>query len=206
VDQAQGALKTPVKVFVCPTRRPLTVTLYTNTNFPSQAVYATVKGKSFTVFMSDYAGCNGTGTKDVNNNLIQDGMIRSQAGGRNTVRNSDVTDGLSYTLLLGEKAANPANPSGSTILNEDDMGYAAAFGGTNFNTVRFASASLLPLRDFQVTGPTGGAFGSNHPGTWNALMADGSVPTLNYTIDSNVFTALGTIKGRELIGDMDFGQ
>jgi len=45
-----------------------------------------------------------------------------------------------------------------TIALEDDMGYFAAYGGaagTNFNTVRFTSSILLPLRDFEVSGDVG---------------------------------------------------
>jgi prepilin-type processing-associated H-X9-DG protein len=59
------------------------------------------------------------------------------------------------------------------------------------------------LCDRDVTGPTGGAFGSIHPGTWNALMVDGSVQQLSYTIDSIVYSALGTIAGGETVRDLD---
>jgi len=89
---------------------------------------------------------------------------------------------------------------------EDDMGYFAAYGGTNLNTIRFTSSNLLPLRDFEVTGATGGAFGSAHSGSWNVIMCDGSVQQLSYTIDSTVYAALGTIQGNEIISDVDLSN
>jgi hypothetical protein len=59
----------------------------------------------------------------------------------------------------------------------------------------------MPLRDSQVTGPTGGAFGSAHSQTWNALFADWSVRPVSYSIDPAVFTAIGTINGNEGIDE-----
>jgi prepilin-type N-terminal cleavage/methylation domain-containing protein len=198
--QMTAALKTANKIFFCPTRRTPTTVSYTNAGFPSQSVYKTLLGTSFTVVPSDYAGCNGNGLTDSKNNLLQTGMILSQYAGRNTIQNTDVTDGLGYTIMLGEKAANPLH---GQIPSEDDMGYCAAFSGGNLNTIRFTSTTLLPVRDFEVTAPTGGAFGSPHAGGWNALFGDGSVHNLSYSIDPALFTALGTIKGRELISDTD---
>src|SRR5262249_33666306 len=151
----------------------------------------------------DYAACNGGDTLSATGFRVTTpgtGVVLSQASGRNTVRSTDITDGLEHTLLLGEKAANPRR---GQITNEDDVGYASGFSAQNFNTIRFASANLLPLRDDHVIGPTGGAFGSNHFGSWNALMADGGVISLSYTIDPAVFGAIGTIRGQELISDAD---
>jgi prepilin-type N-terminal cleavage/methylation domain-containing protein len=220
--QMQAALGTPTKMFYCPSRRvPSKSATYKNSGFPwtggvNGTAYSSLQNTQFVVCTSDYAGCNGG--LDVNNNPLQNGIIRSQSGPsatpyvptRNTVRATDIVDGFSYTLLMGEKAANPFK---GPIPNEDDLGYtsgysgsATANGGTNgvnFNTIRFAAATLLPLRDFQVNGPTGGAFGSPHSGTWNAAMADGSVQSLSYNIDPTIYTGLGTIAGREIISDVD---
>jgi prepilin-type N-terminal cleavage/methylation domain-containing protein len=205
----QNTIAPPLKFFFCPSRRQPSTNNYTNAGFPYETAYSGVQGKAATVALTDYAGCNGTGPGAVPGN----GAVVSQSNGKFTVSASDIRDGSSYTLLLGEKAANPRLGS---ITNEDDMGYFAAYGptpgtgsgttpalGVNFNAIRFATAALLPLRDFEVTGPTGGAFGSAHPGTWNALMADGSVQQLSYTISGTVFVALGTIQGNEIISDLD---
>lgn len=207
----QNAIAPPLKFFFCPSRRQPSTNTYQNSSFPYESVYSSVQGKSATVALTDYAGCNGTTPGAVPGN----GAVISQSGGKFTVSATDIRDGTSYTLVLGEKAANPRIATG-TILNEDDTGYFAGYGptpgsssgtlGVNFNAIRFTSASLLPLRDVEVTGPTGGAFGSAHSGTWNALMADGSVQQLSYTMTATVFTALGTIQGNEIISDLDLSN
>jgi len=193
-----NALKTPVKYFFCPTRRGPATASYVNASFPVETAYSTVKGSAFTVFQSDYAACNGSNLPGVAGN----GIVLSQFNGvgvsRNVVQIMDITDGLGHTLLLGEKAANPRL---GAVLNEDDLGYASGYSGSNLNTIRFTNPTLLPLRDLNIVGPTGGAFGAAHFSSWNALMADGSVLSISYTIDQNVFSALGTIKGQELIDD-----
>src|SRR5262249_24072858 len=153
--------------------------------FPSQAGYAALQGKPFTVSYSDYAACNGNAAP-VGGVPVNNGAVRSQAGGRLTVKATDITDTTSSTILVAEKAGS--SKIGGSIAGEDDIGYFPGFSSSNFNTIRFTSPTLLPLPDFQVSGPTGGAFGSAHPTSWNALMADGSVHTLSYSIDSNVFS------------------
>ncbi len=205
----QNTIAPPLKFFFCPSRRQPSINSYSNANFPFETAYSSVKGVPMTVALSDYAGCNGGSPGAVPGH----GAVVSQAGGKLTISTSDIRDGTSYTLLLGEKAANPRI---GTIPMEDDMGYFAGYGypsgspsstlATNFNTIRFTSPALLPLRDFEVKAATGGAFGSAHAGTWNALMADGSVLQLSYTISPTVYHALGTIQGNEIISDLDLSN
>ena len=212
------SLKNPLKVFICPSRRNLGIMpSYKNASFPSQTIYVSAQNTAFTVVPIDYAGCNGnsvpTTASPTPGNL---GIILSQANGRATVRTTDITDGMQHTLMLGEKAANPNGALTSTIANEDDMGFAAAFGNgpassagvispaVNFNTIRFTSPTLLPLKDREVTSATGGAFGSPHPGTWNAAFADGSVHTIDYNVDPLVFRYLGDRSDNQVISTVDF--
>jgi prepilin-type N-terminal cleavage/methylation domain-containing protein/prepilin-type processing-associated H-X9-DG protein len=208
-----AVLKFPLKIYICPSRRSLSSFTYTNAAFPAQTQYAGLINTTFTVTPMDYAGCNGSVTpaNATAANRIDRGAIRSQHGyflptqsktaARNTVRFTDITDGLAYTILIAEKAANPI--LAPQTANEDDMGYAAAFDSANFNAVRFTDPAILPLRDRDVTGATGGAFGSNHPGTLNALMADGSVQQISYLIDATVYSALGTIAAGDQVSDFD---
>jgi prepilin-type N-terminal cleavage/methylation domain-containing protein len=218
-----NTLQKPPRTYFCPSRRqPGTWSVAAGSipTFPSEACYTTVQGKAFTTTPIDYAACNGTLSQDANNNLIQDGVCLSQLGGRSTVKLTDVTDTQSYTLMVAEKAANPIK---GQIAGEDDLGYVSGFGGNyaltgggtaffgkNYNTIRFTSAGVLPLKDFQVnnTAGTGGAFGSNHNTSFLAVMVDGSVIPINYNINSATFQALGTIRGREIItdADLDFTQ
>jgi prepilin-type N-terminal cleavage/methylation domain-containing protein len=209
--QAYNAMSTPINLFFCPSRRKATqYANFSNTKFPDQGVkqqlqYSALVGKTIPTALCDYAGCNGSNVGAVPGN----GAVVSEGAGRATVSTTDVKDGVSYTLLLGEKAANPRG-NNPFIPAEDDMGYFSGYGSYttgvkagNFNTIRFTNATLLPLRDYEVTGQTGGAFGSAHPSTWNALMCDGSNRSISYTIDPNVFQALGTIQGNEIISDVD---
>jgi prepilin-type N-terminal cleavage/methylation domain-containing protein len=198
----QVAVKSPHKFFFCPSRRRMTTKTYQNAGYPANTAYSTLLGTSFTASMIDYAGCNGNSTT-----ILNTGAIRSQSAGRMTVQNTDITDGLSHTILLGEKAVN-MNPgvAATVFTNEDDMGYTAGFSATNFNTIRFTAPALLPVFDRSLVGASNGAFGSSHAGTWNALLADGSVQQLSYTIDPTIFSGLGTIAGREIITDADLGS
>ncbi len=192
----------PQRFYFCPTRRSPTAATYTNAAFPAQSpVYDAIRGTNFTVGLIDYAGCNSSAWPGGGSPLFNTGLVRSQAFGKNIVRQDMITDGLSTTLMLGEKAVNPNG--GAASVNEDDMGYAAGFTAVNFNTVRFTAANLLPVRDKQLIAASGGAFGSAHVGTWNALMADGSVQALSYSIDPAVYSGLGTIAGKEPISDID---
>jgi prepilin-type N-terminal cleavage/methylation domain-containing protein len=238
LGQMQNALQTPVKTFYCPTRRAPsnTATFTGSSTFPfGPSLYATAypagtqnTATVWKVALSDYAGCNGNsngGATPTGTNITENGVMRSQSGGRRIVRTEDIVDGYGYTLMLGEKAMNPLSNPPVTPLEDGLGGYAAGFSGSganngpngtatgvngnNFNTIRFTGSSLLPLRDFQVTPvggvapATNGAFGSAHPGTWNVAMADGSVQSLSYNISSTIFQGLGTIAGRELISDVD---
>jgi hypothetical protein len=212
--QMQASVQTPFKFYYCPSRRALTTQTFTvTTTNPVLANYTFPATTVLTFSLIDYAGCNGgvdaTGTVSAPNT----GVIRSQslpvtANGtttyvftRDTVRPQDLKDGPAYTLLIAEKAANPRY---FPIANEDDTGYALGYNANNLNSLRFAYPTLLPLRDGEVTGPTGGAFGSAHPGGFNALMADYSVQSLSFTINSTVFGYLGNINDGNIVSAADF--
>jgi prepilin-type N-terminal cleavage/methylation domain-containing protein/prepilin-type processing-associated H-X9-DG protein len=208
--QMLNAVAPPLKFFFCPSRRQPTTNNYSNPSFPyetgTNGPYSIPSTQAVTVALTDYAACNGTTPGAWPGN----GAVVSESGGRISVSVADIRDGTSYTLLLGEKAANRLL---GAITNEDDLGYFSGYGpkpssastvlGVNFNTIRFTSTTLLPLRDIEVTGPTGGAFGSAHPGTFNIAMADGSVQQISYAITPAVYVALGTIQGNEIISDLD---
>jgi len=202
--QMLAALKAPIRSYFCPSRRaPTTFSL--SIPFPN---YSSLASTSVTVSFIDYAGCNGGIANPGATNGLNTGMVRTQsvatttagvttyAVAKNTVRSADIKDGPGYTLLIGEKAANPRL---TFITNEDDVGYALGYSAGNLNSIRYAFSYLLPLRDNDVIGPTGGAFGSAHPSTWNALLADGSVRSLSYTIDPTVFSNLGNINDGNII-------
>ncbi len=202
-NQMKKTIGTPHKFYFCPSRRSMATVGYSKsvaTPFPAQTAFSSLTGTTFPVALIDYAACNGNSKVAGSFNT---GAVRAQFGGaRSTIDSSQITDGLSHTILLGEKAVNPAG--GLNALNEDDTGYASGFSGANFNSIRVTSPTLLPVWDRQLAGPSNGAFGSSHPGTWNALMADASVQQLSYTIDATVYLGLGTVAGKEIISDADY--
>ena len=207
--QMELSLQSQFKSYFCPSRRVPSSNLTYPAAFPN---YTLPAGTLLPVSLIDYAGCNGGIGASGTGNGPNTGIMRSQAvavtsGGvttytltKNTVRSSDIKDGLTYTILIAEKAANPRY---FPILNEDDGGYALGYNSVNLNSIRYAFSTLLPLRDGEVIGPTGGAFGSAHPGTWNALMADGSVQQLSYTINPAVFSYLGNINDGNSVSGSD---
>lgn len=196
----------PIKYYFCPSRRRPTTLAFSPAGtgaWPGgpaasySATYYTAITSTGSVNMApiDYAACNGSN--------LGLGCVRSQLKGgaqtRDTVRNADVTDGLSYQLLVGEKAATTDSRYHSLLVNEDDQSFAAGYSAANFNTVRFATPALMPLRDTDVKGPTNGAFGAAHHNTWSAVMCDGSVQSISYSIDPNVFSYLGCINDGNIV-------
>jgi prepilin-type N-terminal cleavage/methylation domain-containing protein len=205
----QVAIAAAERVFICPSRRFPSKMQYQNNNYPAQGAvtthpYNAIYRNTFNVGIIDYAGCNGNAVPPAAPATIPaaTGVFVSQASGTLTIRATQIADGASYTLLIGEKSIKA--PGGAPVLNEDDMGYSAAFERVNFNAIRFTDPSLLPLRDNTVPNSvTGGGFGSAHPVAMNALMCDGSVQQISYGINSVIYAGLGTIAGREAISDLD---
>jgi prepilin-type N-terminal cleavage/methylation domain-containing protein len=147
-----------VKLFTCPSRRG--------------AMF--INGRA----TSDYAA-NGGGEpfKETNGLVIRRGRtvpIRMTEG--------CIPDGTSNTLLAGEKRINLA------VMGEpqfcDDDGWT---GGWDWDNIRWGCIS--PERDRNEPGYMGGEvkFGAVHPTTFNALFGDGSVRSLRYGIDMNIW-------------------
>jgi prepilin-type N-terminal cleavage/methylation domain-containing protein/prepilin-type processing-associated H-X9-DG protein len=112
---------------------------------------------------------------------------------------NSITDGLSNTMLIGEKAINKLTfMSGNSGTWGDDEGYAEglawdnirygtltdAFGGPN-NPVQDQSAPALYGDPASPAWPNW-HWGSAHPGGFNAALADGSVRVIKYNIDLQV--------------------
>jgi prepilin-type N-terminal cleavage/methylation domain-containing protein/prepilin-type processing-associated H-X9-DG protein len=166
--------------------------------------------------MTDYVGVSGTSW------MTMDGILAANT----YVRITDIRDGSSYTLLVGERATSP------------ELDYGVWFAGCGFylpgqtppddyrgsGDVALGVRELNPgvhndpaLRDCpggpfhfqppgQIVGPDGTVkracdqfhFWSYHPTGANFLFADGSVRFLSYSADS-VMPALGTRDGGEVV-------
>jgi prepilin-type N-terminal cleavage/methylation domain-containing protein len=94
-----------------------------------------------------------------------------------------ITDGLSNTLLIGEKWINATKYQSGDW--SDDCGWA---DGWDPDVIRFTMYSPIP--DINLSG-TGYEFGSAHPAGMNAVFADGSVHLIRFTIPADTFNRLG---------------
>jgi prepilin-type N-terminal cleavage/methylation domain-containing protein/prepilin-type processing-associated H-X9-DG protein len=105
----------------------------------------------------------------------------------NAVRFEKVTDGLSHTIMNGETLP-------------DQCIFMGTFSG-NFNI----SPTNIPINTMESDNGQAtswwitSGFKSKHPGGVNVLMGDGSVHYFSETIDFQLFNALGTRAGGEMV-------
>jgi prepilin-type N-terminal cleavage/methylation domain-containing protein/prepilin-type processing-associated H-X9-DG protein len=123
--------------------------------------------------------------------------LASQTAGRSgifyptsTVSISQIQDGTSNTILVGEKSLNPdiyetGGYGTATDQNAGDIW--DAFCGSDPENSRYATA--MPSRDTAGM-DNHNAFGSTHAGGFNAAMCDGSVRQISYGIGSTVYYAI----------------
>jgi prepilin-type N-terminal cleavage/methylation domain-containing protein len=166
------AMGTPNPLFFCPSRRrPMTVV------FQDPGFY---NGQPVTTALGDYAASNWEET----------GVVRQALPNRF----SNITDGTSNTLLVGEKRLNLAFLGRRN--NDDDIGYAS---GWDNDTIR--KTEVPPLPDY--TAPQGGdgdfRFGSSHPGLFSVVLADGSVRIITYGINPNTFRYFGDMADGQVV-------
>ena len=153
--------QTPVKTYICPTRRQ--VRLY--------------KGR----VAGDYAASRG----------IDDNGVARRVNRGHIVTFATITDGTSNTLMLGETRVHIGfidNTAGCCSDNEDI--YRTGWGDDNVRRT-----SVPPQPDITNTAIPSGAvdhhFGSSHTGGMNAVLADGSVRFIRFTVPQVTFQRLG---------------
>jgi prepilin-type N-terminal cleavage/methylation domain-containing protein len=195
------------KSFNCPSRRSAT---QSTDPYPWN-------GQPVQICSTDYAGNGGTyslgwdpQTDGTNNTGVFNGVIHALdstntyvtptivKGG--SLNFASITDGLSTTMLIGEKAVNVLTFMSPTDSDwGDDEGYSIglawdnirygkttdAFGGPN-NPVQDQSAPVALYGDPASPAWPNWHFGSAHPSVFNVALADGSVRNLLYTIDLQV--------------------
>ncbi|MBI2824905.1 MAG: DUF1559 domain-containing protein [Planctomycetia bacterium] len=196
-----------ISIFFCPTRRgPTQNALPSNDGYQNgllDYVSATpVVADSRTTWsdqdcMSDF--WNGANFDFAPTGSRYYGMIARYPPG-NMIGFKDVTDGLTQTLLIGEKFIPTANYDGTSEANfpfeGDDCGWS---DGWDYDTVR--STGLPPIKDIYIKAnlyPLGATqwkydlqFGSAHPSAINCVFGDGSVRSVAFGIDKLVFNRMG---------------
>ena len=169
----------------------------------------------------DYAACSGdywVNWCDPNCTYCRDGGPQTEADGNNPaynfwvdtslftgvsyqrseVRFADITDGASNTYMVGEKYLSPDCylTGGCPADNE------TALSGWDNDTHRTATSWATPYQDqpgYEATD----SFGSPHTGGFNMVLCDGSVHTINYSIDATTHARLGNRKDGQVV---DWGK
>lgn len=162
--------KTPVKLLFCPSRRPPTVINGSQNGIPNgprgQIDYACSGGTDGN-FPSPLGGTNGA-------------VIRG--GTSDPIRIAKITDGLSNTIIVGERRCNMARRNDPTMADENN----GWIDGYDWDTVRWGYEMFAP--DYRSTSINSSReFGSQHPAGCQFVFADGSVRMLSYSMELQVF-------------------
>ena len=142
--------------------------------------------------MGDYAANIGTTGFDYpvvfpdHSSVPPNGVFRALK----SIRFADILDGLSNTLMIGEKHV----PRGSETLHPWDCGI---YDGHNVSCSTRAAGLAFPLARFP-TDP-GWRFGSRHPGLCQFAYCDGSVRSLVTAIDPVILGLLAQCNDGQVI-------
>lgn len=190
---------TPVAHYFCPTRRPPTVLKggYGAGHYPNAYRAQT-----------DYAANGGTSTEGEDGwglfGVGVDGMVCVLGVAVRTP--AHVRDGLSLTLLAGEKRMNRSYCTTDQQADDND-GYAGDFQD---DTIRFGASGtpfgdLTPAPDLSgppytdtTVRPAIWQFGSSHAAGANFVLCDGSVRMIDFNVDPQLFRRLCNIRDGEV--------
>jgi hypothetical protein len=207
-QQTAGAMRTAIASYVCPSRRLAGMQSVEFSGLSGQngacGDYATVDGWSSSAFrFVDPSGkprsegmiviAGGSPVNGSSGHLVAPPTVW-----RSVTNFAHVRDGLSQTLMIGEKHVRPAKMG-----NESEAGDGPYFGGWAYNTMRMAGFAfrLASGPPDTVSGNEMAVFGSAHPGQVSFVWGDGSVRGLEQAIDSETLARLGTRAGGTVSGD-----
>jgi prepilin-type N-terminal cleavage/methylation domain-containing protein/prepilin-type processing-associated H-X9-DG protein len=203
---AARMIATPIAALNCPTRREAKAYKNYYSELCHNANATSVQARA------DYAINGGTNIGwnwDANPATLADGDTNyswpkaSQFTGisfqRSEIELAQVRDGTSHTYLAGEKYIMPDYYENGTDLGDNDsmyMGYDVDIVRWTYNDTSVSVPGNLPLPPWSDhPGLTGAgywtAFGSAHAGAFNMAFCDGSVRSIDYTIDVTVHRWLG---------------
>jgi prepilin-type processing-associated H-X9-DG protein len=213
-------LATPVPLLYCPSRRA--VALYPNIQWHPAANNC---GDLTAMARGDYAANVGNPNKPVD--TVNCGQWYCECNGgppslaaadngswsqwanttafngisfqRSTVALRQVTDGTSYTAMVGEAYMNP-NCYDTGTFGADNESIYAGFDDDLYKTTGFG-----PLQD-ALTNSDLFRFGSAHSSAFNMSFCDGSVRHIEYEIDTGVFSAFGSRAGGEIIDESKLNE
>lgn len=207
-------LNTPIATMNCPSRRPAVAYTYR-----SGKLFKPALPKVSFVARSDYAMNAGDYRESADPRRVPEDLqtgdlpnypwnkMSHQTGisyQRSQVAMAQIQDGSSNTFLIGEKYIDrdyytTGNAAGDLLTmycaGENDLLRWTGIDGT----VRSSSRNNLPRQDYSDSSPASAGeqlqwFGSAHAGGFSMSLCDGSVRTVNYAIDAEVYRRLGNRK------------
>ncbi|MEQ8850066.1 DUF1559 domain-containing protein [Botrimarina sp.] len=191
------AMRTPVSVFYCPSRRSPAA----DRDFDNDDQPALVRGVAAG---GDFAGNAGLSTRNGMEQFGQDEFDAETFGPIYTnskIAARRVIDGLSKTFGLGEKHLPPEIPDAEPGTEHARRGDTAFFAGDNrHGAVRRSSAGFPESRDETYRGH----FGSEHNQIAHFAFLDGSVHALGYDIDQEYFDRLAAVGDEGRVPDTVF--
>ena len=196
---------TPIRVFNCPSRRA-------SIGYP--AIETSYNADQPTVLAkTDYAANGGTnvilGSGPANVDCLEKypncqwnhspewlaQNFNGVSGERSEVQAAHIIDGLSNTYFAAEKYLNP----NKYYTGDDGADNNAMYQGNDWDVNRWGNRSLPPRRDTPGYDTCSSRFGSAHANGVHAVMCDGSVQTISYTIDPTTHEYLANRKDNQAI-------
>ncbi len=183
----------PVSIFRCPSRpgaptMPVAAEINyvnaTDVHFSNRTDYAINEG--------DWVSNSGPGPRtdspaDIRTyQWIDSQNVTGVSWERGSARLSDISDGTSYTYLVGEKRVSQLGYDTSA-----DNGYdQSMFSGVDLDTARWTH--LPPAADSRQIEPLERRFGSVHRSGLHVSMCDSSVQFISYSVDEKIHRDHGT--------------
>lgn len=195
----------PIPVYNCPTRRKCDIYpgaakdyyyIYEGKNHSAGHIIGDNSADNDKSFRGDFALNGGVNfeTWDHNDyagmisNTNSAGWFTSNKTGIATaisqIKPDDVTDGLSNTMLLGEKFM-PANRYTDGQFDADNE---PALSGDSRDQIRWGNSGLMPRQD--RIGYSGYVFGGAHADSFNLIMCDGSLKRLSYAVTPAIYECI----------------
>jgi type II secretory pathway pseudopilin PulG len=185
-----GAMKTPIALFLCPSRRgtPNTISeTYTSGSSSTEGI------------CGDYGVNYGSSSSDVPAGHANDGTFHwsmDTAKSATGIRIADITDGTSNTLLLGEKHVRPEDFG---LYERDDF---CIYDSLTWATSGRKAGPNYPLALSNEDTPAG-QFGSWHPGIVQFAFCDGRVTAVRTSIPGTTLGLLAARNDGQVIPDYE---
>ena len=204
LTELKRLVETPIKFYNCPSRRP--AGLYPVPIQPTNAASPVTQGAKtdYSVNAGDQLAdqrSGGAPTDAVPGLFTYTGICYE----RSRIRLAEVTDGTSNTILGGEKhlavqkyrSGDDGADNENLYVGFDNDHFRSANNttvGSGVGDIRFPPRVDSRTADLRC-------FGSAHPASFNIVLCDGSVRSVNYTIDQTTFMRLGNRADGQPLGD-----